>query len=93
MANVFYWPVALREGRNEVAVSDGAGHADTAVVYFHAHGGAAGAPAGTAAGAGDEVEQPGQPGLLHRRRAREEWPFYYEFDGSADSTFHRLPRS
>jgi hypothetical protein len=91
VANVFYWPVALREGRNEVAVSDGAGHADTAVVYFHAHGGASGAPAGTPLVQEMKSSNPASPAFFIDDEAREEWPFYYEFDGSADNTFHRLP--
>jgi len=88
--NVFYWPVALREGRNEVTVSDGAGHSDSAVVYFHGRGGRdrSGAPALVQ---DLRSSNPASPAFFVDDEIRAEWPFYYEFDGSADNTFHSLP--
>ena len=65
VANVFHWRTALHPGRNEVRVTDGAGHEDTAVVYYHAP------PAPMPPGGDDTIEraalqQPAQPGVLHR---------------------------
>jgi beta-galactosidase len=89
--NVFHWRVALREGRNVVRVSDGSGHEDTAVVYYTAPGRPAPGPAPD-----DPVDElrssnPRAPAVLIAQDVRAQWPFYSEFDGSADNTFDRLP--
>src|SRR5204863_9511895 len=34
ITNVFFWNARLRPGRNQLRVSDGAGHEDAAVVYY-----------------------------------------------------------
>ena len=88
--NVFYWPVALQEGRNEVSVSDGAGHTDSAVVYFHGRG-ARPRPDASSLVQDLRSSNAASPAYFVDTEVREEWPFYYEFDGSADNTFHRLP--
>jgi beta-galactosidase len=88
--NVFYWPVTLRTGRNEVSVSDGAGHSDSAVIYFQGRGGRDGSPS-PALVQGLQSSNATSPAYFVDDEVREEWPFYYEFDGSADNTFHRLP--
>jgi beta-galactosidase len=89
--NVFHWRAALRAGRNDVRVADAEGHEDTAVVYYHPPGRPAPAPA-----PGDPIEDlrssnPRSPAVLIGQGVREQWPFYAEFDGSADNTFDRLP--
>lgn len=89
--NVFHWQVPLREGRNLVRVSDGSGHEDTAVVYYNAPGRPAPPPA-----ADDPIEDLRSsnarvPAMLIAQEIRAQWPFYSEFDGSADNTFDRLP--
>jgi beta-galactosidase len=89
VANVFFWRAPLRPGRNEVRVSDGAGHEDRAVVYY--------APPGTPAAAdGGPVRalrssNPRSPAFFVDDEVRDQWPFHYEFDGSADNTFDVLP--
>jgi beta-galactosidase len=86
--NVFFWPAALRAGRNEVVVRDGAGHEDRAILYYDGEG----APApedplvrdlrsGNAGNRAVFIDQPAQA----------QWPFYSEFDGTADNTFDLLP--
>jgi len=89
--NVFYWPVPLREGRNEVTVTDGAGHSDSAVVYFHERGGRRDASPAPALVEDLRSSNPASPAFFVDDAVREEWPFYCEFDGSADNTFHALP--
>ena len=89
--NVFHWRVALREGRNVVRVSDGAGHEDTAIVYYNASDRPAPQPA-----ADEPIEElrssnPRVPAVLIAQEVRDQWPFYSEFDGSADNTFDRVP--
>jgi beta-galactosidase len=88
--NVFYWPARLREGRNDVSVSDGAGHTDSAVIYFHGRGARA-AVDDSSLVQDLRSSNPASPAYFIDQPVREEWPFYYEFDGSADNTFHRLP--
>jgi hypothetical protein len=89
--NVFYWPDALREGRNEVTVGDGAGHSDSAVLYFYGRGGRR-EPPGSASIVQDlRSSNPASPAFFIDDEVRDEWPFYHEFDGSADNTFHTLP--
>jgi beta-galactosidase len=81
--DVFAWPAVLRPGRNVVEVTDGAGHSDRAILYYEGGGADGGAPVRDlkAATAAVFVDQPVQ----------EQWPFYAEFDGTADNTFDTLP--
>jgi beta-galactosidase len=90
VANVFHWRSPLRPGRNDVRVTDGAGHEDTAVVYYHAP------PAPMPAGADDAIEglrssNPRSPAYFIAQPVQAQWPFYWAFDGSADNTFDRIP--
>jgi beta-galactosidase len=90
VANVFHWRTGLHPGRNEVRVADGAGHEDTAVVYYHAP------PAPMPPGGDDAIEQlrssnPRSPAYFIAQPVQAQWPFYWAFDGSADNTFDRIP--
>ena len=89
--NAFFWPAPLRPGRNDVTVTDGAGHADSAALYF--------APPGTAAAEDPAAlvqdvrsSNPRSPAWFIDQPVRAQWPFYWELDGSADNTFDTLPR-
>ncbi|HET7294821.1 MAG TPA: glycoside hydrolase family 2 TIM barrel-domain containing protein [Vicinamibacteria bacterium] len=88
--NVFYWRTPLRIGRNELLLADGEGNEDRAVVYA-APGGAAwpdepGAPIRRLTSS-----NPGNRAYFINAPAREQWPFYYDLDGTADNTFDALP--
>ncbi len=90
IANVFAWPDALRLGRNEVKVSDGAGHEDAAVLYF--------LPPGTPAAPPEDAlvrdlrsSNPKSPAFFVDAPAQAQWPFYWELDGTADNSFDALP--
>ncbi len=90
IANVFYWPTPLRTGRNEIRVSDASGNEDSAVVYA--------APGGAAWPDEEEAPirrlvstNPGNRAYFIRAPVREQWPFYYDLDGTADNTFDALP--
>jgi beta-galactosidase len=86
--NVFYWPVALRPGRNEVRVEDEEGLADTAVVYFQ-HG-----ETGQGALVRDlRSSNPRSPAHFLDLPVQAQWPFYFELDSTADNTFDRLPEA
>jgi hypothetical protein len=91
VANVFFWHARLRPGRNDVRVSDGAGHEDTAIVYYAP-------PAVTAppdAGLVRDLRSsnPKSPAWFIDQEARDQWPFYFECDGSADDSFDVLPEA
>jgi beta-galactosidase len=88
--NVFFWRVPLREGRNDVTVTDAAGHADSAVVY-NARVGPAAAVDPSPLVQDLRSSNPASPAWFIDDAVKEEWPFYHEFDGTADNTFHRLP--
>jgi beta-galactosidase len=88
--NVFLWGSRLVPGRNEVLVADEAGNRDSAILYY--------AAPGTAPAPGDDSplrdlrsSNPRNPAHLIEQDVREQWPFYYELDGTADNTFDRLP--
>lgn len=88
--DVFYFDSVLAKGRNTVVASDGAGHADTAILYFE--GNAPAAPA-------DSTEPVTQlrsgsatnPAYFVNAPVRSQWPAYYQCDGNADNTFDTLP--
>jgi beta-galactosidase len=88
--NVFYWPVPLRPGRNEVRVSDDTGHADSAIVYY--------APPGASPSAEPSAlvqdlrsSNPDSPAWFIDQPVQDQWPFYWELDGGADNTFDSVP--
>jgi beta-galactosidase len=91
IANVFHWPVRLARGRNEVTVTDGTTR-DTAVVYFEGTGSReASAPEPIVEDL--RAANPRNRATFVDQPVREQWPFYDEFDGTADNTFDRLPES
>lgn len=82
--NVFAWDNALTPGRNMVTVSDGAGHSDTAVIYAE-HGEENGLVRSLQSG------DPANPAYFIAEPIQAEWPFYDNFDGTGDNTFHDIP--
>ncbi|HEU0104764.1 MAG TPA: glycoside hydrolase family 2 TIM barrel-domain containing protein [Vicinamibacteria bacterium] len=91
VANVFFWRAPLHPGRNEIRVSDGAGHEDTAVVHYAPPGAAPAADAGLVREL--RSSNPKSPAWFIDQEARDQWPFYFECDGTADDTFDVLPEA
>ena len=91
--NVFYWPVALRTGKNMVQVSDEAGHTDSAVLYFYGKGGAPEVPAGKPLVTGLKTSNPKNQAYYMDVPVRAQWPFYYDLDSTADNSFDALPEA
>jgi beta-galactosidase len=91
VANVFFWHAPLRPGRNDVRVSDGAGHEDTAIVYYAPPA----VPGPPDAGLVRDLRSsnPKSPAWFIDQEARDQWPFYFECDGSADDSFDVLPEA
>jgi beta-galactosidase len=88
IANAFHWEVALAPGRNEVRVDDGAGHSDTAVVYYRE-----GERGDGALVRGLRSSNPRSPAHFLDVPVQAQWPFYYELDGTADNTFDAIPQA
>ena len=82
--NVFYWPVTLQPGKNTIVASDGNGHEDSCVIT---------APSSDQAAWVKNVQSsnPTNPAYFIDQAVQAEWPFYAEYDGTADNTFHTLP--
>ncbi len=82
--NVFFWEAALRRGRNELTVDDGAGHSDSAVVY---------AEGGEETGLVRNLTSSNldNPAYFIGTPVQAEWPVYDDFDGTGDNTFHDIP--
>ena len=82
--NVFAWDNVLSQGRNSVMVSDGAGHFDSAIIY---------AETGEEHGLVQSLQSsnPNNPAYFIAAPVQPEWPFYDDFDGTGDNTFHDIP--
>lgn len=90
--NVFYWPVPLQTGRNDVSVDDGAGHTDSAVIYFYGKGGAP-APTDPNESLVDDLKSsnPANVPYYIDMPVQPQWPIYYDLNGTADNSFDSLP--
>jgi beta-galactosidase len=82
--NVFVWPAVLSPGRNAVTVSDGLGHTDSDIIY---------AETGETEGLVRNLQSsnPANPANFIPGPVEAEWPFYDNFDGTGDNTFHAIP--
>ena len=88
--DVFYFDSVLAKGRNSVIASDGAGNADTAVIYYT--GDAPVAPADTAEAIADLASgNSANPAYYVNQPVQGQWPVYYQCDGKADNTFDTIP--
>ena len=90
--NVFCWRTPLHAGRNEIRVSDGEGQETSAVVYA-APGGARWPDEKDAPIWRLDSSNPANRAYFIHAPVREQWPFYYDLDGTADNTFDRLPEA
>ena len=88
--NVFFWKTPLHTGKNVATVSDGAGHSDSAVIYFY---GANGLPELPATPLVTDLQTSGTNNRAYfmDMPVRAQWPVYYDLDGSADNSFATLP--
>ncbi|HEY0797321.1 MAG TPA: glycoside hydrolase family 2 TIM barrel-domain containing protein, partial [Acidisarcina sp.] len=85
--NVFYWPVPLHTGRNDVSISDGAGHSDSAVIYFEGAGGSPARPSrGTPLVEDLTSSNANNPAYIIDAPIHAQWPIYYDLDGTADNS-------
>jgi len=89
--NVFYWKTPLHTGKNIVEVSDGAGHTDSAIIYFY---GANGLPELLVADplvTDLQTSNPANRAYFMDMPVQAQWPIYYDLDSTADNSFDTLP--
>ncbi len=91
--HVFYWPAPLRTGRNDVSVSDDAGHTDTAPIYFYGAGGAPEVPVQNPLVDDLQTSNPANVAHFMDMPVQAQWPIYYDLDGNADNSFDELPKA
>jgi hypothetical protein len=88
--NVFFWPVALRTGKNEIVATDDKGHSDTATIYFQGQGGAP--EVADALPISDLTSSnPKNPAYYMNMPVQAQWPLYYDLDSTADNSWNNLP--
>ena len=81
---------ARAPGATRWSVRDGAGHEDRAILYYDGEG--APAPRGSAGRATCARATPANRAVFIDQPAQAQWPFYSEFDGTADNTFDLAAR-
>jgi beta-galactosidase len=91
--NVFFWSAPLRTGRNEMSVTDGAGHSDSAVVYFEGEGGQPESPAKNPLVKDLTSSNPANRAYYMDMPVQPHWPIYYDFDSTGDNRLSELPEA
>jgi len=89
--NVFYWKVPLHTGKNIAVVSDGAGHADSSVIYFYGTNGLPELPVQNPLVADLQTSNPANHAYFMDMPVHAQWPIYYDLDSTADNTFAEIP--
>jgi beta-galactosidase len=88
--NVFFWKTPLHTGKNLATVSDGAGHSDSAVIYFYGTNGLPELPANPLA-TDLRTSNPNNRAYFMDMPVQAQWPIYYDLDSTADNSFDALP--
>jgi beta-galactosidase len=87
--NAFYWPGVLSPGKNVVVASDGQGNSDTMTVFLRA---GATMPATAGAKVANLVASNATSAAFFiDTPLRDQWPFYYDFDGTGENTVDVVP--
>lgn len=89
--NVFYWPVALRTGKNVVSATDSNGRGDFAFIYFYGTGGTPEGPSGTPLLKNLTSSNPANPAYYMDMPVQAQWPVYYDLDSTADNSLDLIP--
>ncbi len=89
--NVFSWDPPAQPGQYRVTVDDGLGHSDSTVLVFEGARGARGPSDPTDWVQGLTSSNGSNPARYIAEPVQAEGPFYDDFDGTGDNSFHRLP--
>ena len=87
--NVFYWPAPLRDGLNEVLVTDGAGTEERSRIFYATPTTPATAPADPITDL--SASNPGNRPYFVGVPPWSGGPVFYDLDGTADNTFAEVP--
>jgi len=88
--NVFFWKTPLHTGKNVATVSDGAGHRDSAVLYFYGTNGLPELPANPLV-TDLHTSNTNNRAYFMDLPVQAQWPIYYDLDSTADNSFDGLP--
>lgn len=89
--NVFYWPVPLHVGKNVISVSDGAGHDDSAVIYFEGTNGLPESPTANLPLKDLTSSNAQNPAYYIDAPIHDQWPLYSDLDSTADNSWDGVP--
>jgi beta-galactosidase len=89
--NVFFWKMPLHTGKNTAMVSDGAGHGDSAVIYFYGTNGLPELPVADTLVTDLQTSNPDNHAYFMDMPVQAQWPVYYDLDSTADNSFDALP--
>ena len=89
--NVFFWKTPLHTGKNVATVSDGAGHSDSAVIYFYGTNGLPELPVTDPLVTDLQTSNPDNHAYFMDMPVQAQWPVYYDLDSTADNSFDMLP--
>jgi hypothetical protein len=89
--NVFFWKTPLHTGKNTATVSDGAGHSDSAVIYFYGTNGLPELPVTNPLVTDLQTSNPDNHAYFMDTPVQAQWPVYYDLDSTADNSFDALP--
>jgi len=89
--NVFFWKMPLHTGKNTATVSDGAGHSDSAVIYFYGTNGLPELPVANPLVTDLQTSNPNNHAWFMDMPVQPQWPVYYDLDSTADNSFDTLP--
>jgi len=90
--NVFYWPVPLHTGKNLVEADDGAGHTDSATIYFYGQNGLPPMADDNPLVKDVQSSNAANTAYYMDMPALAQWPIYYDLDSTADNSFDELPK-
>ena len=89
--NVFFWPVALRTGKNVVVATDDRGHRDTATIYYYGKDAPPETPPAALPIRNLASSNPANPVYYMDMPVQAQWPIYYDLDSTADNSWNTLP--
>ena len=91
--NVFYWPVPVHTGRNEVTATDEQGHSDTATLYFYGDNGLPEIPDAQIPITALKSSNSENPAYFMNMPVRPQWPIYSDLDSTADNSTNLIPEA
>jgi beta-galactosidase len=91
--NVFYWPVPLHTGKNEVTATDEQGHSDTATIYFYGDHGLPEIRDAQLPISDLTSSNSGNPAYFMDMPVQPQWPIYSDLDSTGDNSTNLIPEA